>query len=121
EEHVGLLLGEPRAHRREALEDRLPRRVVGLLRVDRECDRRRVRDRDSADDLRQDWSPPKKESDYRVFGLRWRFSWAARIPPSASILGSSNSTTWAMPRTKPRRLTAESAQDKGVLDADIVK
>jgi hypothetical protein len=42
EQHIGFFLGEPRAHGREAFEDRLPRRVVGFLRVDRERDRRRV-------------------------------------------------------------------------------
>ena len=42
EQHVGGLLLEPRSHRSEALEDRRPDRIVGLLRVERESDRGRM-------------------------------------------------------------------------------
>src|SRR5499426_872185 len=49
EQHVRLLLLEPRTHGREALEDRRPDRVVGFLRVDRVSNRRRVRGGESAD------------------------------------------------------------------------
>jgi hypothetical protein len=42
EQHVRLLLLEPRTHRGEALEYRSPDGIVGRLRVDRVSDRRRV-------------------------------------------------------------------------------
>ena len=48
---------QPGAHRRVGVEDRLPCRIVLLLRVEREADGGRVRSRNAADDGRHAFAP----------------------------------------------------------------
>ena len=117
EQHVRLLLLEPRAHGGKALEDRRPDRIVGRLRVDRVSDRRRVGRGESADYRGQIVSSGEtlgciipSAIGRRVRGRRARARCAAAWPrprrPAAARRGTrarQRSCPSSRSRTRPRK------------------